>query len=410
MLKRYPTSWEYLAIGLTSGCILWIKYTLLGFYLGWFVTLILLLPKEKLFIQIWNMVWKIAAGVGIITLPWLFWFMSNNALSDLFTVYFYDNLTYAAAHESGSQMLDMLWNICRGCQEIWRNHTAAAILIFIGFIYLFRTQQYKAALFFLGTIIPLWVVCYIGGQTYQYYALPFSVFMIIGFVILDCFLFQFMNFLKSLNYQNHKRIFMSYMEHFYVFFSIEFVICMFAALLFSSNTYMLSYKKSDLPQYQFRDIILQTPNATLLEYNTMDIGVYTVCDIVPEFRYFCQYNMKKPEIKETQDSYLESGLADYVVIMLSDMVSEGNLEIMDKIENAGYTCVSYSDYFNGENPHVYLLYALDELPCRAHTDKIPVEKETIPSGTFQTVQAYKKLPEIIKYIFFAVNFKNNLTE
>ncbi|NDO50919.1 hypothetical protein FMM75_16440 [Lachnospiraceae bacterium MD335] len=342
MLKRFPTGWECFAIGLTSGCIFWIKYNLLGFYLGWFAALVLMLPKEKCFIQIWKMLWKIIAGVGIVTIPWMVWFWYHNALADLVTVYFYNNLTYAAAHESGNQLFGILQNVCRGCQEIWRNHTAAAVLIFVGMIYLLRSRYHTWTGYIMGILVFFEIGCYMGGLTYKYYALPFSVFAVIGLAALDCLICRRGNFFKN----------------FQLFFIIELVICLLAAFLVSSNTYMLRYQKSDLPQYQFRDIIAKTPEATLLEYKTMDIGVYTVCDMVPTFRYFCYYNMQKAEIDEEQDTYLMSGEADYVVIMLRDIVSEGNVELMSKIEAAGYECVSCVDYFNGENPHMYLLYRL----------------------------------------------------
>ena len=194
----------------------------------------------------------------------------------------------------------------------------------------------------MGILVFFEIGCYMGGLTYKYYALPFSVFAVIGLAALDCLICRRGNFIKNLQF----------------FFIIELVICLLAAFLVSSNTYMLRYQKSDLPQYQFRDIIAKTPEATLLEYKTMDIGVYTVCDMVPTFRYFCYYNMQKAEIDEEQDTYLMSGEADYVVIMLRDIVSEGNVELMSKIEAAGYECVSCVDYFNGENPHMYLLYRL----------------------------------------------------
>ncbi len=342
MLKRFPTGWECFAIGLTSGCIFWIKYNLLGFYVGWFVVFALILLREKRFIQLWKMLWRVMVGVVVVTIPCLLWFWSNNALTDLITVYFYNNLTYAAAHKSGNQLLSILWNVCRGCQEIWRNHTAAAVLIFIGLIYLFRTRRYTWVGYLTGIMAFFEIGCYIGGLTYKYYALPFSIFAVIGFAALD---YLFCRLRKPV-------------KNFYCFFMIEFAICLLAVFLLSSNTYMMRYQKSDLPQYQFRDIIAKTPEATLLEYRTMDIGVYTVCDIVPTFRYFCYYNIQKPEIDEEQDAYLMSGDADYVVIMLRDTVSEGNVALMSKIEAAGYECVSCVEYFNGENPHMYLLYRL----------------------------------------------------
>ena len=54
------------------------------------------------------------------------------------------------------------------------------------------------------------------------------------------------------------------------------VIGILLLIAISPNTYMLGYRKEQLPQYQFSEIITRTKEATLLNYGFLDGGFYTV--------------------------------------------------------------------------------------------------------------------------------------
>ena len=66
-------------------------------------------------------------------------------------------------------------------------------------------------------------------------------------------------------------------------------------------------------QYKFARIINETPNATSLDYLSLDTGVYTAAGIVPTCKYFCGLNIPLDDIAQTQNRWVAEGKTDYVV-------------------------------------------------------------------------------------------------
>ncbi|MDO4426093.1 MAG: hypothetical protein Q4D17_10065, partial [Planctomycetia bacterium] len=98
-------------LGVTSGCILWIKYTMLGFYLGWCIVPMFFALKHKKWKYILNMFLYIGAGVLLITALVLSYFLLNGALYDLWDVYFYTNIFKYPANSTGlyNMFVGLVW-------------------------------------------------------------------------------------------------------------------------------------------------------------------------------------------------------------------------------------------------------------------------------------------------------------
>ena len=118
------TNKEFFWIGVTSGCVLWIKYTMLGFYLGWFIVPAYLMIRGRAWKKLAASVAAIALGVGAATLPVIVYFLANGALHDLWQVYFYDNMFVYSSVEGGKA-----WHFNQYCArqlqciaEQWRNN------------------------------------------------------------------------------------------------------------------------------------------------------------------------------------------------------------------------------------------------------------------------------------------------
>lgn len=90
--ERLPGKREGFRIGLTSACVLMIKYTMVGLYLGWFVGIALLFFRLRKGKKLISFALCIAAGVGTAVLPMTLYFAANGALGDLIQVYFLDNI------------------------------------------------------------------------------------------------------------------------------------------------------------------------------------------------------------------------------------------------------------------------------------------------------------------------------
>lgn len=86
-----------------------------------------------------------------------------------------------------------------------------------------------------------------------------------------------------------------------------------AAFCLTPNKGIMRMKKDDFPQYKFARIISQYKDPTLLNYGTLDCGLFTVCDIVPSNKYFIHMHMPLAEMAQEQERIIQDGGVDFVV-------------------------------------------------------------------------------------------------
>src|SRR5699024_10058105 len=122
-----------------SGLVLWIKYIMLGFYLGWFLPFFFLFLKKRQVKELMVSIGMILLGVGTVSLPVLIYFAWNKALTDLFVVYFYNNIFgYTWANESGlwGMVSNLRANLLSGIGEIRKGSAPAFWLFWAGIVWL----------------------------------------------------------------------------------------------------------------------------------------------------------------------------------------------------------------------------------------------------------------------------------
>jgi hypothetical protein len=112
---------------------------------------------------------------------------------------------------------------------------------------------------------------------------------------------------------------------------------------FSMNTVFLSETKEDFFLYRFRDEVLEKENPTLLNIGALDMGLYTLTDIVPTCRWFQTQTLLVPEKEnnpyEEQNRYVREGLTDFVIAKVSyPSFIFDNYELIDQAD------YSYSGY------------------------------------------------------------------
>lgn len=330
--KRLPGAWESFFVGLTSACVLWIKFSMLGFYMGWFAAFAVLAIKWKQFPKLLRMLGFILAGVAALSLPILMYFWLNGSLEYLWQVYFLDNLfLYSRAGSSGG-IPGLILNLCHGLGNFKNTSLPTFILILLGTLMLIRRRRYSELLFLLLSFIFSFFFVFVGGRYFVYYSLIFSAFAPIGLPPLSGLAARLRGTGRL------KRV---------INFAVP-LICALLSFAMSENTYLLRYERAQLPQFQFAEIINRKENVTLLNYGFLDGGFYTAAGIVPNCRFFSNLNIPLPEIMDTQRAFVAEGLVDFVVTKDSPL------------ENAGlYTCVAESSmYLEGED-HDYYLYQLN---------------------------------------------------
>ncbi|MFH1512928.1 MAG: hypothetical protein ABIG45_06205 [Bacillota bacterium] len=163
--------------GLLCGFVLWIKFTMLGFFVPWIAGVFfyhLLHGKAR---GAFSALGWFLCGVGVATLPWILYFGISGALYDWYKVYFYDNLFLYSQAETltpPAQLKGML----KTAWDWFINNPAYTVPMALGCIWFTVSKKHTAAekiwlwslLFFLGLLV------FIGGKPYVYYGFIFAAF------------------------------------------------------------------------------------------------------------------------------------------------------------------------------------------------------------------------------------------
>lgn len=327
--EQLPSGKECFVIGLTSACVLWMKYTILGFYFGWIVIPAYLCLKWRNPKKLLSMIAMIALGVVCASLPILMYFGVNGALGDLWEVYFYDNIfVYGTA---GGESAGLMSNLYYGFLRIIIYNLPAILLICFGTAWCVSAENRYVALQYLFMTAGTALLVYCGTRRYAYYSLIFGAFAPAGAAFLHTLL-------------NKKKIFRSRAAK----SCIVSVCAVMIMVLCSSNVSMMKYKKSDLPQFKVKELIDQygIESPTLLNYGFLDGGFYTAAGITPNVKYFYMPNIPLDEISEQQQYYTDQGITDFIVTTRKN----AEFELYDLVD-------SFSYYYENTK-RTYSLYVL----------------------------------------------------
>ena len=333
---------EAFICGIFSGILLWIKYTMLGLYLG-----------LAIFIVVWYLCWGFRwrellktvgaffGGLGIVTAVVFVYFLANGALEELYTVYFYNNIFLYAKEPEGSK----LQSIYECVKHTIQLNDAYTWLFLPGLIWaaVRAVKDIRPLLMLVLTFLGLSLGTYWGGWKISYYGLVFAVYTVFGLIafgeILKLIRFDWL--LKKVKLYN------------------VWLCALALAILVAGmcgfclekgrNVYLMGTPKEELPQYRFAEKIAAVEDATLLNYGFLDGGFYFAADVVPNCYFFCQLNVSAPEMFATQRKFVNERLVDFVV------TRDRALDEYYNIDTSGYICVDQMEfYFEGKMRTYYL--------------------------------------------------------
>lgn len=330
--------WNWFVAGVLGGCVLWIKFNLLGFFLGWALVPLYRTLRDKGVLSVLRAAAGVLLGVLVPSVPVLVYFLKNDAISDLWTAYFYNNIfLYSAAQDEGQGVLSLLQMLYGRVRIFMGIAYPFAVPAFIGLVWYSLVSPAKHRLSPVFAALLLVPLIFSGSLNLMYYWLAFAPFAVYGLIPL-CVLTD--RLLK----QDFRRITAALT-------AVSLVCTGLFAWAFSQNTYLMQYEKEDMPQYQFKEIILSVEDPSLLNYGFLDGGFYTVCDLVPECKYFCTLNIPLEDMFVAMDMQIALGLPDFVVTRSTPLVSEN------------YICVASANmYFEGIDFDYYLYASVRVLP------------------------------------------------
>lgn len=325
---RPLTRREWLLVGVTSGCVFWIKYSMVAFYLGWVLVPIGDALRRRDGRALGQMAGFVALGVALVTAPVLAYFGVHRALGDLWTGYFYNNIFLY--HRGGEHSIFYL------TLENLKNSFQGAAPMYVSFLFtlpwLLGRQDRRMGIQTLLSMAALCLGIFNADHLHIYYAFILAVYVPLG--ALPC-----LTLWDKARLPREKGW-------------IRAAALGSAALILGTcceNLYMLPYKKEDLPQYRFAAIVESYDDPTLLNYRFLDGGFYTAAGVIPTEKYFCALNLSLPEIKEEQDRCVAEGRTDFVVTMDRKKTSEH------------YVCVAEQTFPPGEEGHTYRLFIRKDL-------------------------------------------------
>ncbi len=291
--------------GFFAGCIFWMKYTLNGFYIGWIAIIFILQLKNSGFLPALKTAVSFILGVLAATLPWMCYFYFNHALSDLWQVYFYNNI-FLYSPVSGDLLTAFYRDFINFLRGMYKNPWYS-IPVAAGLLWILLVPRKRVPITEKNGIIITFVLLaagiYVGGKAYAYYPLILGVYTVFGVI----------PFVLLINMTVKRR--KGAIKHFEPVCSAVFVVLIgIYAFCFSPNTYFFGMDKDVMIQHNFSDIMHELDDKpTLLNYGFMDSGFYTAANIVPTVKYFSTLNIMYASISEAQNGYLQSGCVEFVV-------------------------------------------------------------------------------------------------
>ena len=332
-----PSKKEALICGLVTGALFWIKYTFIGFMIGFCLYILIMAIKQKEFKQLGALIVRFLLGFVILSAPILIYFVATGSLKYLWEAYFYNNMFLYHAGESQSKIanIPVVRNIYIPIYSLVNLsicYPKFGIMLLLSAVSLFFIKkEYRKKTVFLFVItfaLSLGFIFTKSSYIYYYIYLEACYFPLL---LIPCI--RGLSLLSKTFKQNP-----GFMQG---IVTGALVILYLATILLNKNTYLIFQKKDFLAQYRYAEIINQTPDAKILTYDVMDSGFYTASGLLPSNRFFCYLNIESnyPAISEEKNRLIEAGYFDFII---TTYFCEGNWDNYVLIREEADTYIDYT--------------------------------------------------------------------
>lgn len=293
------TKKEIIINGIMAGCILWIKYSLLGFHFILAASLFFIsLSKKKIKEAFLNCVYFLL-GMLIVTIPVAVFFIINDALKSVIDIYFLVNMTSYANESSALAKIGKSFGLL--FYNLVSNIGFLILILIPGIYYLFKRNEFKnkyAKWIILVSFLFMGLGTFIGGTNYFYYSFIITPFMILGVLLINRLL-------------NRYKIEVNFIKNASLILGLLILV-----ILISDNMDYLLKSKSEYAQYEFAKIINASDDKSILNYEFLDGGFYLTTETLPDCYYFMRNNFSYenyPIMLDTQNAYIKEKRPHYVV-------------------------------------------------------------------------------------------------
>lgn len=325
--------------GFAAGCILMIKYNLLGFHFAFMIAILLdiLNKKEKTFFKTCC---SFLIGMCLPFLIFFGYFWLQHAGKEFIDTYFLFNLF---GYDIGIPFTFKYQMVIKALHSIFSSHLFYFFFLVFGFIYFIFHKSalpklHKFAPTFLFVMLLIFV--YIGGRTYIYYYLVATPFYLFGLIAAILFLEEYYRKIPYLLFLPLGILSFLYFEY---------------RLWENPNWEYHLYRREDFVQQIFTKEMNKEKDRSFLEYEGLDNGFYLALNSYPTERYFIKLNVNDrvfKDLKEAQEESLREKKTMFVIwkvpeIYLADGVVpellEENYELIRE-QNQWYENQNYQYY------------------------------------------------------------------
>lgn len=295
---------ESFVLALLMGIVFWIKYSLIGMWIIYYIALIVYMVAKKEWKKLIQVVTCSLAGVVVISLPVILVFLYNHALQDLINEYFLANITGYSSSASSSVIAKILGTIK---PNVVRHVLLGMVFIALLLFELILVKNKKAKLESLNIVILLamlvgeYLLMNIGGRTYDYYFLPVVVLMAV--IILR----------GIKNIQISSNVLSGVLVS-----SVGLMFCgsLFGVPYFTDQFFETNVRAGKV----FNELILQKQEKkslkNVLQFGGIDNGMYLATGKIVPKKYFNNPNFtyeQNPSILDSQMKYIKNKEVEFVI-------------------------------------------------------------------------------------------------
>ena len=293
--KTLPGKKETAFIAISTAAAFWIKYTLCGFFLGMVLIFLVFSIRNKQFKKLLSLILIFIAAFIAASLPVLVYFACNNALGDLYTAYFYNNIfLYRNVSDSIPLSGVIPYTLVITYLKLSDNLYIAVTLL-ISIIFFIVRKRFAELISYLTLFLFTTVFIFQGSFIGFYYIFALAALTMPALAAVEAF---FSRFKAKL------------------FITVPLAAGLAVLAFFSSfATVNIFRSKDEMPQYIFAEYTKNYPGATMLNYGFLDQGFYMVSGITPTEKYFCGLNIDSvfDEARISKEEAVSQQRVDFIV-------------------------------------------------------------------------------------------------
>lgn len=317
--------------GLCCGFVFCVKFTLMGFFLGFALSVILTCRSFREFARLAG--WFLL-GTLLPFVPWVIYFGITGGLDDWYRVYIYTNVFLYSdfgANSHGASASQKIYDLAKLLYWLILDNLQYFIFVIAGLLWMLLRKGAS----FAGRIAPAlmfaltFLFIYIGGAHLPYYAFPLTAFAVTGMAgagaLLDRIAARVV-LQKSIPADGARKAGSSRRTAGNIMLVtagilLSLVISYAVILRCSWNMDYLGTPKDQIFLTSFtEDInkdreagIVDKDHTTLLNIGCLDSGLYTTTGIYPTCYWFQTQTLPGGEVDREQLSYILEGRTDYIV-------------------------------------------------------------------------------------------------